>query len=56
MLFFSPEDGDSMFLRNVIYLRIDRVQKPRRTTTTVRTSNLTIQIMQIHIYDKEIRI
>jgi hypothetical protein len=32
----SPEDGDSMFLRNVdIYLRVYTTSQPRRTTTDI---------------------
>jgi hypothetical protein len=32
--FFSPEDGDSIFLRNVIYLRVYRASQLRRTTSS----------------------
>jgi hypothetical protein len=33
--YFSPEDGDSMFLGNVgIYLRVYTAPKPRTTKTT----------------------
>jgi hypothetical protein len=57
MLFFNPEDGDSMFLQNVrIYLQVHTASQPRTTKSppVPLLNNISVSQQPLNAYEEKV--